>query len=593
MLEILEYPFEINKIIRKKKILKKFLLKNKNLVNIKIAILGASTTFEVVEQIELFLLKSGFRPEFYFTEYGQHYNVVIFEDRDLFNFKPDIVYIHISNEYIDGLNKHNISSLKKAKLEIEKLKNVWKKLSLNFNCSIIQDNFELPETRSLGNYSFTSNESSNQAISLLNQMINEEANNLSFLNIVDRFYLSSKIGLKLWKDYSLWLTSKYSLSYKAITYLSYTVSNIINSIHGKSKKCLVLDLDNTLWGGVIGEVGKEGIILGRDNAIGQAYLDFQLYIKELKDRGIILAVCSKNEFNNAKSGFDHPDSILKYDDFASFKANWDPKSENIKEIADDINIGLESLVFIDDNPAEREIVRKEFGSLITVPEIGNDIVNFRAILDEADLFTITSFSNEDLKRNKFYKDNKKREKFLSNFKNYDEYLKSLKMSAEIDFFKEIYLDRITQLTNKTNQFNLTTKRMTLQEIKKSAEDINKISLYARLTDKFGDNGLISIIQGTISKNLVEIDLWLMSCRVFKRTLEHSLFYTFLKEAKNRGIKTVIGKYLPTKKNHIVSGLYEEMGFNFIKESDGIKIFKLDIQNLEIPRNSNITIKARK
>ena len=163
-------------------------------------------------------------------------------------------------------------------------------------------------------------------------MINEEANNLSFLNIVDRFYLSSKIGLKLWKDYSLWLTSKYSLSYKAITYLSYTVSNIINSIHGKSKKCLILDLDNTLWGGVIGEVGKEGIILGRDNAIGQAYLDFQLYIKELKDRGIILAVCSKNEFNNAKSGFDHPDSILKFNDFTSFKANWNPKSENIKEI---------------------------------------------------------------------------------------------------------------------------------------------------------------------------------------------------------------------------------------------------------------------
>ena len=135
--------------------------------------------------------------------------------------------------------------------------------------------------------------------------------------------------------------------------------------------------------------------------------------------------------------------------------------------------------------------------------------------------------------------------------------------------------------------------MTLQEIKKSAEDINKISLYARLTDKFGDNGLISLIQGTISKDLVEIDLWLMSCRVFKRTLEHSLFYTFLKEAKNRGIKTVIGKYLPTKKNHIVSGLYEEIGFNFIKESDGIKIFKMDIQNLEIPTNSNITIEGRK
>lgn len=591
MFEILEYPFDVVKILRKKKILKRFFLEKTNLINIKIAILGATTTFEIIDQLELFLLKSGFKPTFYSCSYGQHYNVVMFDDQELLNFKPDFVYIHVSPEALDELNKINKSSKEKATIELDKIKSVWQKINANFNCSIIQDNFEMPIFRSLGNFDFTSTESTSQTITLLNQMMAEEANKLSYLNIVDRFYLSSKMGLDLWKDYSLWLTSKYSLSYNAITHLSYSLSNLINSLLGKSKKCLVLDLDNTLWGGVIGDVGKEGIILGKDTSIGLAYIDFQLYIRELKNRGVILAVCSKNEFNNAKSGFDHPDSILKFDDFASFKANWKPKSNNIHEIANDINIGLDSLVFIDDNPVERDLIRKEFKSIVTVPEIGDDIANYRKILDNADLFTLTSLSSEDIKRNEYYKNNQKREKFLSTFKNYNEYLKSLKMKAEIDHYKKIYLSRIYQLTNKTNQFNLTTKRMSLQEIEKSMQESNKISLYARLIDKFGDNGLVSLIQGTISTNKVEIDLWLMSCRVFKRTLEHSLLYSFLSEAKNRNIKTVRGKYVPTKKNNIVSNLYKEMGFLLVEENDKSQIFEMDLEKYSIPNNPNIIIET--
>ena len=494
MFEALEYPFDVSKILRKKKIIKRHFLENERLVNIKIAVLGATTTFEVIEQLELFLLKSGFKPTFYTCDYGQHYNVVMFNDEALFNFKPEIVYLHISPESIDELNKSNKSSKEKADIELNKMQKVWEKLNINFNCSVIQDNLEMPVVRSFGNFSLNLNTGSYQTIALLNQMITEEANKLSYLNIIDRFYLSSKMGLDSWKDYSLWLSSKYSLSYKAITHLSYSISKIINSLRGKSKKCLVLDLDNTLWGGNIGDVGKEGIVLGRDTIIGQAYLDFHLYIKELKDRGIILAVCSKNEFDTAKSGFDHPDSVLKFEDFASFKANWDPKSKNIHEIANEINIGLDSLVFIDDNPVERDIVRKEFGSLVSVPEIGDDVVYYRAILDGADLFTTTSLSSEDMKRNEYYKSNQKREQFLSTFKNHNEYLKSLKMKAEIAPYKNIYLSRISQLINKTNQFNLTTKRMSLQEVEKTIAEKNKISLYARLSDKFGDNGLVSLIQ---------------------------------------------------------------------------------------------------
>ena len=514
----------------------------------------------------------------------------MFDEKNLINFKPDIVYIHVSTECIDEIDNHNKSSKEKAEVELNKLQKVWKKLNTNFNCSIVQDNFELPVFRSLGNFSFNSTKSSSHTVTLLNEMINEEAKKLSYLNIIDRFYLSSKMGLDLWKDYSLWLSSKYSISYNGITHLTYKISQVINSLFGKSKKCLVLDLDNTLWGGVIGDIGKKGIILGKDTSIGQAYLDFHSYIKELKERGVILAVCSKNDFENAKSGFDHPDTILKFEDFTSFKANWDPKSKNIHEIANEINIGLDSLVFIDDNPVERDFVRKEFGSIVTVPEIGDDVVNYRSILDGADLFTLTSLSKEDVKRNEYYKNNKKRDQFLSTFENYDEYLKSLEMKAEIAPYKDIYLERISQLTNKTNQFNLTTKRMSLQEIEKSAEAKNTISLYARLIDKFGDNGLVALIQGNILKDIVEIDLWLMSCRVFKRTLEHSLLYSFLEEVKNRDIKIVRGKYIPTKKNHIVSNLYEEMGFLLLDENDGTKIFEINLENFIIPTNSNIIIK---
>ena len=590
MLEILEYPFDVSRILRKKKALKRHLLERENLIDIKIAVLAATTTFEIIEQLELFLLKSGFKPVFYVCDFGQHYNVVMFDDKELFNFKPDIVYLHVSTESIEGLYKTEMSSKEKAEIEFNKLQEVWAKLYANLNCSIVQDNFEMPVVRSFGNYDLTSATGSSHSIFLLNQMINQATNRLTYLNVIDRFYLSSKMGLDRWKDYSLWLSSKYSLSYNAITHLCSTISKVINSLRGKSKKCLVLDLDNTLWGGVIGDDGKEGIVLGRDNSIGQAYLDFHLYIKELKDRGVILAVCSKNDFDTAKSGFDHPDSILKFDDFTAFKANWDPKSKNLHEIAKEINIGLDSLVFIDDNPVERDIVRQEFKSIVTVPEIGDDVVCYREILDGADLFSVTSLSSEDVKRNDYYKSNQKREQFLSTFENYDDYLKSLKMKAEIAPFKEIYLSRISQLTNKTNQFNLTTKRMSLQEIEKSIGEQKKISLYARLIDKFGDNGLVALIQGTISGREIEIDLWLMSCRVFKRTLEHSLLYNFLREAKNKNIKTVRGRYIPSQKNHIVSSLYEEMGFILIKENEGIKIFEINLEKYSIPNNPNITQK---
>ena len=590
MLELLDYPFDPIKILRKKNSIKKELLNKKSPINKKIAILGGTTTHEVKDQLEIFLLKSNIKAEFYESEYGQYYESVIFEEKDLYDFEPDIIYLHVSVENLKSLHDSKRTSETKAEEEFELLKSIWNKLINDFNCEIIQDNFEVPQFRSLGNFDSSSPSSITRTIHILNEMISQFAIQSANLNFCDRNYLSSKLGLSVWKDYSLWLSAKYSLSYKAITNLCYTLSKIIESKLGLSKKCLILDLDNTLWGGVIGDDGVDGIILGRDTPIGEAYLDLHLYLKELKNRGIILAVCSKNDIENAKNGFKHPDSVLKLSDFTAFKANWDLKTKNIYDIAEEINIGIESIVFLDDNPVERDLVRKEFNGSVSVPEIGNDITLYREILDASQLFTITSISLEDKNRNTFYENDKKREKAIKSFEDYDEYLKSLEMKAEVSSFNKTYINRITQLTNKTNQFNLTTLRVSQHDMESAIDNPSKISLYARLSDKFGENGLVSVIQGNIEENKLFIDLWVMSCRVFKRTLENTIIYEFLKEAKSRNIEYVYGKYIPTEKNKIVSEIYEELGFSRIGQEGDVTIFELCLDKYDIPENLNINLK---
>lgn len=589
-MELLDYPLDSYKILRKKLSLKRKLLVNESFITKRIAILGGASTGEIKEQLEIFLLNSNIRPDFYECEYGQFYETVMFEDEGLKSFNPEIIYIHVSNENLKSLNDVNQISEDRAKNEFIKLELIWQKLSQSFECEIIQDNFEPPSFKNLGNFDVSSKSSITRTLNILNEMLYKQAIEKNYLHICDRNYLSSKLGLTNWKDYSLWLSARYSLSYKAITDICYTLNKIIQSISGFSKKCLVLDLDNTLWGGVIGDDGVDGILLGKESAIGEAFLDFHSYIKELKNRGVILAVCSKNDFDNARSGFDHPDSILKFSDFTVFKANWDIKTKNIYDIAQEINIGLDSMVFIDDNPVERDIVRKEFSGVVSVPDIGDDITRYREILDGSQLFNMTSLSEEDKKRNDFYKNDKKREKAAFNFTDYNDYLKSLKMIAEIGRFNKTYLTRITQLTNKTNQFNLTTKRMTEKDIESIMDDDLSISLYAKLDDKFGENGLVSVIQGNINGSNVSIDLWLMSCRVFKRTLEYSIFYEFAKLARSKNINTIIGKYMPTKKNKIVSDIYRELGFSMVDENNGNLTYELNLSEYDIPKNKNITLK---
>lgn len=590
MIKKLNYPLDINYILRKKKSIKKELIKKENLIEKKIAILGGSTTSEIKNVLEIFLLNEGILPVFYESEYNKYYEDALFGE-ELNNFNPEIIYIHTNYRNIQNfpcISDDNEKIKKLLEIEYSKFESIWKILKEKFNCIIIQNNFDYPKNRVMGNYDRVLSNGRINFIDKLNEKFVNYAkdNNNFYLNDIN--YLSAQIGLDNWEDNSLWYNYKYAISYDSIPKLCKNISNIIKAIYGKNKKCLVLDLDNTLWGGVIGDDGINGIKIGTETAMGEAYTEFQKYIKNIKNLGITLAISSKNEDKIAKEGLNLEDMILKEEDFFTIKANWEPKSVNILEIAKEINIGLDSIVFLDDNPAEREIVRESL-NVISVPEIGNDILKYIDYIDRNGYFEIVNFSKEDLKRNEYYNANKEREKEKQSFLNYEDFLSSLEMNAEIDFAKPIYLDRITQLINKTNQFNLTTKRYGLAEIEEISKSENKVIFYGKLKDKFGDNGLISIVIGDIKEKELHIDLWLMSCRVLKRDMEKAMFDFLIDYCKKKDIDEIFGYYYKTNKNMMVKDFYKELGFENLEATEDKSIWKLKVNDIKNKKNKLIKI----
>ena len=588
----LEYPFDVNYIMKNKKKIKKQLLQNPALIEKNIAILGGSTTSEIKNMLEIFLLNYGIKPNFYESEYNQYYEDAIFGNEELDNFKPDIIYIHTTNRnIIQYPTMYDDSKVIEEKLnsEYEKFKKIWEKLYSKFNATIIQNNFEYPYYRLLGNKDASDIHGRTNFITRLNQKFYDYANNTKNFFINDINYVSSCYGLDKWANQFYWHMYKYAMEVPAIPYLSFNIAKIIKSIYGKNKKAFVLDLDNTLWGGIVGDDGVENLAIGPEVPSGQVYSEFQNYLKEHKNLGIILNINSKNEYENAIAGLNHPAGTLKPDDFIIIKANWNPKNLNTKDIAEELNLGADSFVFVDDNPAERKIVANYIEGIAT-PEI--DVPeNYIKIIDHNGYFEVTNFSNEDLKKNELYKENSKRSQMMATFDNYEDYLHSLKMKAEITSFKPIYLERISQLSNKSNQFNLTTKRYSLADIEAVNKDDNYIKLYGKLEDIFGDNGVITVVIGNIrNKDELHIDLWIMSCRVLKRNMEFAMMDSLVKKAQERNIKTIYGYYYPTLKNKMVNNFYDLQGFEEIScDSQGNKVYKLDISNGYTNKNNVIEV----
>ncbi len=644
MLLELQYPFDSEFILKKSKSLKRRLLEeNTARIKKKIAVLGGSTTHDVVRILELFLLNQGIEPEFYESEYGMYWEDAMFGNEELNAFAPDMIYIHTSlrnlrsfpepsdsreaveeklaaeygamfgNEELNAFapdmiyihtSLRNLRSFpepsdsreaveEKLAAEYGRFETMWEKLAQERQCPVIQNNFEYPYFRLMGNQDGADIHGRTYYVNEMNRRFAAYAQEHQNFFINDINYQSAVYGLDEWSAPEYWHMYKYSLCLKAIPWLAHNVANIVKSVFGKNKKSLVLDLDNTLWGGIVGDDGPENLEIGQENKkslvldldntlwggivgddgpenleigqetnMGQVFAEFQSYVKLLKDYGVMLNVASKNEEENALAGLNHPAGVLRPDDFLLIKANWEPKSLdygvmlnvaskneeenalaglnhpagvlrpddfllikanwepkslNIEQIAQQLNILPDSLVFADDNPAEREIVRQQTAG-VTAPEIGRP-EDYIRVLDRGGYFEVTSLSDDDRKRNEMYQANLKREQQQASFADYADYLRSLEMTGVVRPFEPVYMGRIAQLTNKSNQFNLTTQRFTQAQIEQMAADEKYITLYGKLADKFGDNGVVSVVIAEKDGNCAHIRLWLMSCRVLKRDME--------------------------------------------------------------------------
>lgn len=583
MLLELQYPFDSEFILKKSKSLKRRLLEeNTARIKKKIAVLGGSTTHDVVRILELFLLNQGIEPEFYESEYGMYWEDAMFGNEELNAFAPDMIYIHTSLRNLRSFPEPSDSREaveEKLAAEYGRFETMWEKLAQERQCPVIQNNFEYPYFRLMGNQDGADIHGRTYYVNEMNRRFAAYAQEHQNFFINDINYQSAVYGLDEWSAPEYWHMYKYSLCLKAIPWLAHNVANIVKSVFGKNKKSLVLDLDNTLWGGIVGDDGPENLEIGQETNMGQVFAEFQSYVKLLKDYGVMLNVASKNEEENALAGLNHPAGVLRPDDFLLIKANWEPKSLNIEQIAQQLNILPDSLVFADDNPAEREIVRQQTAG-VTAPEIGRP-EDYIRVLDRGGYFEVTSLSDDDRKRNEMYQANLKREQQQASFADYADYLRSLEMTGVIRPFEPVYMGRIAQLTNKSNQFNLTTQRFTQAQIEQMAADEKYITLYGKLADKFGDNGVVSVVIAEKDGNCAHIRLWLMSCRVLKRDMELAMLDGLAERCLAEGISTLYGYYYPTAKNNMVREFYGQLGFERISEDEaGNTGWKLSLTGYE-------------
>ena len=561
------YPLDTATILQKKRSLKRTLLEQPGLIEKKVALLSGSTIGEIKNILELFLLRQGIKPVFYEGGYGLFFENLVFDDGSLAAFAPDLIYIHTSVRNLKlwpnpGDGPEQVQQ--KLSAEYSRFEQAIR-AALGFGCPVICNNFDLPVYRVMGNREGSALEGRVHFVRQLNQQLASLVQASSNLYLNDLAYLQALHGMDRFSSQTAWYAYKYAVSIDCIPYLCQSIANITKSLFGKNKKALALDLDNTLWGGIVGDDGPEGIVLGSESPAGMAYSEFQSYLKELSCLGVLLNVCSKNQEEAALSGLARADSVLTREDFICFKANWEPKSHNVAAMAKELNILPESIVFVDDNPAEREIVRQELPG-VAVPEMTCP-EEYIAVLDRSGYFEVTTLSADDAKRSAMYRQNLERSQLEQSFGDYNDYLKSLDMHCQIGRFDASHAERITQLINKTNQFNLTTRRYTAAEISALMENPDYLTLYGRLTDRFGDNGLVTAIIGHREGKVLDLELWIMSCRTFKRRLEHAMFDQLVAQAKAMGIETIIGHYYPTAKNLLVRDFYATIGFEQIAQDD--------------------------
>ncbi|HEY1629860.1 MAG TPA: HAD family hydrolase [Rhizomicrobium sp.] len=425
----------------------------------------------------------------------------------------------------------------------------------------------------------------------LNQRIADGALDRSWIAF-DMAELASRVGANTWHDPVRFHEAKTTFALTLYPLAADRLCSLIAAMCGKSGRALVLDLDNTLWGGVIGDDGVAGIRLGQNSAEGEAYVAFQRFVHELRKRGIVVAVCSKNNDEIAREPFKtHPEMLLREEHIAVFQANWTDKATNIRTIAETLNLGLESFVFVDDNPAERARVRQEL-PLVAVPEVGDDPSYFPALVAASGYFDHLVLNAEDLGRAQSYESNARRAEIRATVGNYEEYLASLKMTMAIARFDDVGRARIAQLISKSNQFNLTTKRYNEEDVRALEEDRDNILCWqVRLDDAFSAHGMIAVVVVRKDGAVWNIDTWLQSCRVLERGVEETVMNHLFARAAQEGAKTVKGEYVPSPRNAMVADFYDRMGLERVGETDGVRRYTRDVADYK-PHNSAIAVTVK-
>lgn len=528
---------------------------------LRLAVVGSSTLTHLLPSIRVGALRRGFLVEIYEGDFGMYRQEIADRSSSLYRFHPEVLLIALDAHHLAGREETT------AEAVLDELRPLWHVAREEMGCALLQQTILPVFEPLLGNNESQDSSSPAAIVDQLNTLLRAAAHEADVhLLAVDR--LAAEHGTRALYDPALWFRAKQEIHPTAAPLWGDHVARLLAALRGLSAKCLVLDLDNTLWGGVVGDDGLEGLLLGQGNAVGEAYLAFQRYALQLARRGVILAVCSKNDEATARAVFErHPEMLLRMKDISCFVANWQDKATNLRQIAHALNIGLDALVFADDNPFERNLIRQELPE-VAVPELPEDPALSTKTLADAGYFEALSITDEDRARTRQYKANAEREQMRAASTDMASYLCGLQMQLIWSPFDRVGLNRIAQLVNKSNQFNLTTRRYTQEELDAAMRDPETLTLQLRLIDKFGDNGMIAVLIGRRrATRALEIDTWLMSCRVLGRQVEEATLNLLVEQAQSRGCTELIGVYKPTAKNGMVKELYPRLGFAPCAEAD--------------------------
>lgn len=550
----------------------------------RVALLGSYTTDQFGPMLQLACDALGIEVELYSGGYDQYRQEILDERSGLYAFEPTHVVLAVHE---GAAELPELAEEPEATVEHEagRWQSLWTRIGERTTARVVQHTFAVRHDPVLGHLATRLPGSREALLRRLNAVLGRVAGNEVALVDCDR--LASTWGKDRWFDDRYWFLAKQAVSLEALPLLARHTAAVIAAELGLSRKCLVLDLDNTLWGGVVGEDGLAGIRLG-DGAEGEAYVAFQERILELKRKGIVLAIASKNDESEARSVFvDHPEMRIREDDIACFAANWDTKVDNIRWIAETLDLGLDSLVYVDDNPAERAIVRR-FLPEVDVLRLPDDPALYGRALAEYLHFETATLSREDAARAEHYRARAKAAARRLELGDLEDFLRDLEMTAKIAPFDDVRLPRIVQLIGKTNQFNLTTRRHSLARVRELMAEPGAVHLFLELRDRFTDHGLVGVLIAVQREDAMEVDTFLLSCRVIGRRAEHAMLEQFAIRAREAGCNRLLGIYSPTAKNGLVRDLYPSLGFERVGSDGETMVWEYNLDS-GIPESTLIAV----